>query len=95
MFLIVRKLVYLYTKQGSGTDQFISEKEIVQIMGFMILKSTGSDSRFQPKMGFILSPKILPKKCQKLVYQTKPAKFDTFWPISRDSVHIFQNRYLR
>ena len=41
------------------------------------------------------SPKILPKKCPKSAFQTKPAKFDTFWPISQDSVHIFQNRFLR
>ena len=26
---------------------------------------------------------------------TKPAYFETFWPISQDSVHIFQNRFLR
>ena len=40
------------------------------------------------------SPKILPKKCTKSAFQTKPAKFDTFWPISRDSMHSFQNRFL-
>ena len=41
------------------------------------------------------SPKILPKKCPKSAFQTKPAKFDTFWPFSLASVHIFQNRFLR
>ena len=34
-------------------------------------------------------PKILPKKCWKLAFQTKPAKFDTFWPLSLASMHIF------
>ena len=53
--------------------------------------------RFNAKICFekyALSPKILPKNCPKSAFQTKPAKFDTFWPISRDLVHIFQNRFL-
>ena len=52
---------------------------------------------FNPKIGFekyVPSPKSLPKKCPKSAFQTKPTKFDTFLPISRDSVHIFQNRFL-
>ena len=31
---------------------------------------------------------ILPKKCWKSTFQINPAKFDTFWPISRDPMHI-------
>ena len=53
---------------------------------------------FNAKIGFkkyAPSPKISPKKCQKLAFQTKPAKFDTFWPLSLASMHIFQNRFLR
>ena len=62
----------------------------------MVFKSIGSISRFQRKNQFWkICPKILPKKCTKSAFQTKPAKFDTFWPISQDSVHIFQNRFLR
>ena len=60
----------------------------------MVFKLIGSDSRFQRKIGFekyAQSPKILPKKCLKSAFQTKPAKFDTFWQISQDSVQIFKN----
>ena len=59
----------------------------------MVFKSTG----FNKKMGFekyAPSPKLLPKNCTKSTFQTKPAKFDTLLPISHDSVHIFQNRFL-
>ena len=52
---------------------------------------------FNAKIGFkkyAPSPKILPKKCTKSAFQTKPTKFDTFWLISQDSVHIFSNRFL-
>ena len=34
----------------------------------------------------------LPKNCRKLAFQTKPVNFDTFWPISQDSLHIFQSQ---
>ena len=47
---------------------------------------------FNAKIGFknyALSPKILPKICQNLSRQTKPAYFQTFWLISWDSVHSF------
>ena len=53
---------------------------------------------FNTKIGFekyAPSPKKLPKNCQKSAFQTKPAKLDTFWPISRYSLHTFQNRFLR
>ena len=33
--------------------------------------------------------------CQNLGRQTKPVYFETFWLISRDPLHIFQNRFLR
>ena len=41
-----------------------------------------------------LGPEILTKVCQNSGCQTKPSYFETFWPISRDSVRIFQNRFL-
>ena len=34
-------------------------------------------------------PQVLNKMWQKSGSQTKPAYFWTFWPISRDPVHIF------
>ena len=49
---------------------------------------------FNAKIGFekyAPTPKILPKTCLKSALQTKPAKFDTILPISRDLVHIFQS----
>ena len=36
----------------NGSDPFISEKKIVRIIGFMVFKSTGSDSRSQRKNRF-------------------------------------------
>ena len=39
-------------------------------------------------------PEILFKIYQNLNRQTKPSNFDTFWPISWDPMHIFQNRFL-
>ena len=67
---IVRKVVYIYTKQGSGLKKsnlghfpmrkwptkwllrLYKWKKIVRIMGFMVVKSSGSDSRFQRKNRF-------------------------------------------
>ena len=43
---------------------------------------------------YTMSPEILTKMCQNLGCQTKPAYFETFWPISQDSVHNFQKRFL-
>ena len=53
---------------------------------------------FYEKIGFekyASDPEILVKMYQNLTRQTKPSNFDTFWPISRDRKHIFQNRFLR
>ena len=74
----------------------------------MVFKLTDSASRFQRKNRFWKKSIInfncvkthfncdccCSKKLRKSAFQTKPAKFDTFLPISRDSVHIFQNRFL-
>ena len=67
---IVRKVVYIYTKQGSGLKKsnlghfpmrkwptkwllcLYKWKKNVRIMGFMVFKSSGSDSRFQRKNRF-------------------------------------------
>ena len=112
---IVRKVVYIDTKQGSGLKKsnlghfpmrkwqtkwllrLYKWEKLFGLWGSWYsnrgVRTHGSNA----KIGFekyAPSPKILPKKCPKSALQTKPAKFDTFW-ISRDSVHIFQNRFLR
>ena len=38
---------YSKISRENGSDPFISEKKIVQIIGFMVFKSTSSESRFQ------------------------------------------------
>ena len=58
--------------------------------------NTQKSHDFKAKIGFekyAPSPKLLRKNCPKSAFQTKPSKFDTFSPISWDSVHIFQNRW--
>ena len=63
------------------TSLFISEKKSrsdYRVHGIQIDRL-----RLNAKIGFKKyspSPKILPKKCQKLACQTKPPKFETFWP---------------
>ena len=114
---IVRKVVYIYTKQGSGLKKsnlghfpmrkwptkwllrlYKWKKKLFGLWGSWYSNRAARTHGSNAKIGFekyAPSPKILPKKCPKSAFQTKPAKFDTFWPISRDSVHIFQNRFLR
>ena len=63
----------------------------------MVFKLTGSDSRFQHKIGFekyAQSPDISAKMCQVLLVWFGDLNFGTFWFISRDPVHIFQNRFV-
>ena len=43
---------YSEISRQNGSDPFISEKKIVWIIGFMVFKSTGSDSQFQHKNWF-------------------------------------------
>ena len=53
---------------------------------------------FNAKIGFeIYAPSldILAKMYPNLAFQSKYQRFLTFLPISHDSVHIFQNRFLR
>ena len=75
-----------------------AEKKLFQLWGAWYSNWQARTHGFNAKIGFekyAPSPKILTKKCQKSAYQTKPQKFDTFWLLSRDSVHIFQIRFLR
>ena len=74
------------------------EKKLFGLWGSWYSNQAARTHGFNTKIGYekyALSPKILRKKYPKSVFQTKPAIFDTFWPLSRDSVHIFQNRFLR
>ena len=62
-------------------------------MGFMVFKSTVSNSRIQCKNRFwkmCTDSYDITKKFPKSAFQTKPAKFDTLWPTSRHSVHIWK-----
>ena len=46
------------------------------------MHDTAQSRGFNAKIGFekyTPSPKILPKKCPKSAFPTKPAKFDTFF----------------
>ena len=60
----------------------------------MVLKTTSFNAKIGYKK-YVPGPKILTKMCQNPGRQTKPAYFETFWPISQDPLHIFQNRFLR
>ena len=102
-----QKYKFFYNRMSSSlpsfqfklaSDPFISEKKLFGLQGSWYSNRPARTHGFNAKIGFekyVPSPKILPKKCPKSAFQTKPAKFDTFWPISRDSMHIFQNRFLR
>ena len=71
-----------------------AEKKLFWLWGSWYSNRPARTHGFNAKIGFekyVRSAKILPKKGPKLAFQTKQVKFDTFWLISRDSVHIFQN----
>ena len=80
----------------SGSDPFISEKKFVQIVGFMVFKSTGLDSRFQRKNRFwkiCTETQDIIKKVSKISLPNQTSKI---WHILADiSMHIFQNLFLR
>ena len=79
-------------------DPLIRQKKNVLFMGFMVLKMTGLSSLFQCKNRlekYLLSPKILAKMTQNIKFWFGDLNLGTFWPISQDQMHIFQNRFLR
>ena len=56
-------------------------------------KQPATAHNFNAKLGlkrYAPSPDILAKMCKDLSCQTKPAYFETFWPIPQDPFHIFQ-----
>ena len=78
-----------------ASDPFISEKK--NRSDYRVHGIQSQSHGFNAKIGFekyAPSPMLLQNNCPKSAFQTKPSKFDTFLPISRDSVHIFQNRLL-
>ena len=73
-------------------------KKIVQIIGFKVFKSTGSASRFQHKNQFLnicTESRDIGQNVSNLAGLVWKAIFNTFWLISQDLVHIFENRFLR
>ena len=75
-----------------------AKKKLFRLWGLWYSNRPAWTHSFNAKIGFekyAPSPKILPKNCLKSAFQTKPAKLDTFWPISQASLHIYQNRFLR
>ena len=80
------------------SDPFISEKKkSFGLQGSWYSNRPAQSHGFNAKIGFekyATSPKIIPKNCPKSAFQTKPVKVDTFWPISREAMLIFQKRFL-
>ena len=75
-----------------------SKKFLFRLWGLWYSKWPAWAHGFNAKIGFekyASGPEIFTKMCTNLGCQTKPSYFETFWPISRDSVRIFQNRFLR
>ena len=80
-----------------GFDPFKGKTKFFRLWGSWYSNRPPWTHGFNAKIGFekyAPSPKKLPKNCPKSAFQTKPEKFDTFSPISQDSVHIFQNQFL-
>ena len=64
-----------------GYDPFKGEKKLFRLWGSWYSNRPARTHGFNAKIGFekyVPSPKILPKKCRKSAFQTKPAKFGTF-----------------
>ena len=67
-----------------GSDPFKGEQKFVPIYVFKYSNRPAWTHDFNAKIGFkkfVPSPKILPKKCTKSAFQTKPAKTtrQPFW----------------
>ena len=68
-----------------GSDPSKGGKKLFRLWGSWYSNRPAWPNDFNTEIGFekyAASPKILPKKCLKSAFQTKPAKFDTFWSIS-------------
>ena len=80
-----------------GSHPFKGEQKLFRLWGSWYSNQLAWTHNFNTKIGFenyAPSQRVLLKKFPKSAFQTKPAKFDTLWPISRDLVHIFKTRFL-
>ena len=71
----------------NGSDPFKGKKKLFGLQGSWYSNPPARTHNFNTETGFkkfadAARPKLLPKLCRESVFQTKPAKFDTFWPVS-------------
>ena len=81
-----------------GSDPFKDEKKLFWLWGSCYSNWPAWTHDFNAKIGFekhAERPEILAKMCKILVVWFGRLIFDTFLVISWDSVHVFQNRFLR
>ena len=81
-----------------GSDPFKGEKKLFRLWGSWYSNRLAWTHDFNAKIGFekyALIPEISPKMCQFLLVWFGRAILDTFLIISWDSVHIFQDQFLR
>ena len=79
-----------------GCGPFKGEKKLFPLWGSWYSNRPAWTHGFNAKIGFekyAPGPEILTKMCQNLGCQTKPAYFETFWPLSQDSVQIFKTDF--
>ena len=79
------------------TAPFITQKKILLIIGFMVLKTTGLSSRFQRKNWFLkisTGSKDITKNIPKYEGLVWRPELDTFLLISRDPLQIFKKQFL-
>ena len=76
----------------------ITEKEIVGLKGSWYSNQPAQTCGFNANIGFeksAMDPEILAKTSQNMQVWFGDNNFGTFWLISQDQVHIFQNQFLR
>ena len=97
------RVVWQILDRGNLIFRFISalynsKKISFRLWGSWYSKRPAWAHGFNTKIGFekyAPGPEILNNLCRNSGSQTKPSYFGTFWSISLDPVHIFQNRFLR
>ena len=80
------------------SDPFINEKKLFGLYGSWYSNWPARTHGFNAKIdseNYAPSPEISAKMCQILLVWFGTPTLDTFLLISWDSVHIFQNRFLR
>ena len=93
----IRAIFLLGNDRQNGSDHFIPEKNCsdnrvhgiqIDLLGLMV----STQKSILKNTHWVRTQ--LPKQCQKLAFQTKPAKFDTFWLGMSNSKNIFKNIHL-